>query len=58
MVCFEVTVHALWLWNFIFGLDIVDIIARSLRIYCDNSVVVFFFENENYSKGAKHMDVK
>ena len=58
MVCFEGTTHALWLQNFFFGLDIIDNIARPLRIYCDNSAVVFFSMNENYSKGAKHMDLK
>ena len=58
VVCFEGTTHALWLQNFFFGLDIIDNIARPLRIYCDNSAVVFFSMNENYSKGAKHMDLK
>ncbi|KAJ1420620.1 Integrase, catalytic core [Sesbania bispinosa] len=33
-------------------------IARSLRIYCDNSASVFFSKNDKYSKGAKHMDLK
>ena len=58
VVCFEGTIHALWLQNFIFSLDIVGNIARLLRIYCDNYVVVFFSKNETYSKGAKHMDLK
>ncbi|KAA0032876.1 Retrovirus-related Pol polyprotein from transposon TNT 1-94 [Cucumis melo var. makuwa] len=42
VACFEATVHGLWLWNFISGLGIVDSIAKPLRIYCDNSVTVFF----------------
>jgi len=53
---FEATVHALWLRNFISGLNVVDNIARPLRIYCDNSAAVFFSKNDKYSKGAKHMD--
>ena len=44
--------------EFKFGLDIVNNIARPLRIYYDNSAIVFFSMNENYSKGAKHMDLK
>ena len=33
VACFKAIVHALWLQNFIFSLDIVDSIARLLRIY-------------------------
>ena len=58
VACFKTTVHGLWLWNFISGLEIVDSISKPLRIYCDNSVDVFFFKNDKYSKGAKHMKLK
>lgn len=34
---FEATIHVLWLWNFILGLGVIDTIAKSLKIYCDNS---------------------
>jgi len=44
--------------NFVSGLGIVDSIAKPLRIYCDNSAVVFFSKNDKYSKGAKHMELK
>ena len=44
--------------NFISGLRIVDNIARPLKIYCDNSVAIFFNKNDKYSKGAKHMELK
>ncbi|XP_074278371.1 peroxidase P7-like [Silene latifolia] len=58
VACFEATIHALWLRNFISGLGIVDSIAKPLRIYCDNSAAVFFSKNDKYSKGAKHMELK
>ncbi|WVY90570.1 hypothetical protein V8G54_036084 [Vigna mungo] len=58
VACFEATVHALWLRNFISRLGIIDSIARPIRIYCDNSAAVFFSKNDKYSKGAKHMDLK
>ncbi|XP_074301184.1 secreted RxLR effector protein 161-like [Silene latifolia] len=58
VACFEATIHALWLRNFISGLGIVDSIAKPLRIYCDNSAAVFFSKNDKYSKGAKHMEIK
>jgi len=58
VACFEATVNALWLRNFVSRLGIVDSIARPLRIYCDNFAAVFFSKNDKYSKGAKHMDLK
>ncbi|XP_050233284.1 secreted RxLR effector protein 161-like [Mercurialis annua] len=32
--------------------------AEPLKIYCDNSAVVFFSKNDKYSKDAKHMEIK
>ncbi|KAK9169245.1 hypothetical protein Syun_001385 [Stephania yunnanensis] len=58
MACFEATIHALWLRNFVSGLAIIDSIAKPIRLYCDNSATVFFLKNDKYSKGAKHMDLK
>jgi len=58
VACFEATVHALWLRNFIARFNVVDNIARQLRICCDNSAAVLFSKNDKYSKGAKHMDLK
>ena len=43
VACFEATIQANWLRNFISGLGIVDSIARPLKMYCDNSAIVFFF---------------
>ncbi|XLT67528.1 hypothetical protein HN873_023967 [Arachis hypogaea] len=56
--CFEAMVQAKWLRNFFSGLEIVDSIARPLKICCDNSATVFFSKNDKYSKGAKHMELK
>ncbi|XP_061346949.1 secreted RxLR effector protein 161-like [Gastrolobium bilobum] len=58
VACFKATTHALWLWNFISGLAVVDTISRPQKIYCDNSTTVFFSKNERYSKGAKHIELK
>ena len=58
VACYEAMVHALWLQNFISGLGVVDIITKSLKIYCDNSAAVFFSKNDKYSKGVKHMELK
>jgi len=39
-------------------LEIVDSIAKPLKIYCDNFAAVFFSKNDKYSKGTKHMELK
>ena len=57
VACFEATIQANWLRNFISGLGIVDSIARPLKMYCDNFATVFY-QNDKYSKGAKHMELK
>ena len=58
IACYEATIHALWLRNFISGLGVVDTITKPLKIYCDNSAAVLFSKNDKYSKGAKHMKLK
>ena len=45
VACYEVTTQPLWLRNFIIGLMIIDSISRHLKIFCDNSAVVFFSKN-------------
>ena len=44
--------------EFYFRLGVVDSIVKPLKIYCDNTAIVFFSENNKYSKGAKHMELK
>nr|XP_033511266.1 secreted RxLR effector protein 161-like [Nicotiana tomentosiformis] len=58
IACYEDTSHALWLKKFIFGLKIVDSISRPLRIFCDNSTVVFFSKNNKSGSRSKHIDIK
>ena len=45
VTCFEATIQANWLQNFILGLGIVDSIVRLLKMYYDNSAVVFFLRS-------------
>jgi len=58
VACFEVTVQANRLQNFISGLGVVKNISKPLKIYCDNFATVFFYKSDKYSKGAKHMELK
>ena len=41
VACFEIAIQSNWLQNFISGLEIVDSIARPLKMYCDNSTAIF-----------------
>ena len=56
--CFEVTLHSVWLKSFIAELRVVDSISRPLRIYCDNSVVVFMAKNNKSGSRSKRIDIK
>ena len=58
MTCFKAIFHALWMRNFISRLGVVDTITKPLKIYCDNSAIMFFSKNDKYSKGAKHTEIK
>lgn len=46
MACFEAITQENWLQNFILGLGIVNSIAKLLKLYCKNSVVVFFSKKD------------
>ena len=56
--CFEATLHGVWLKSFISGLRIMDSISKPLRIYCDNSAVVFMAKNNKSGSRNKHIDIK
>ena len=58
IACYEATCHAVWLKNFISGLQLVDSISKPLQIYCDNDVAVRFSNNNKTSGGSKHIDIK
>jgi len=50
VACFEATVQANWLRNFISGLGVVDSISKPLKIYCDNSAAAFFLKTTSILK--------
>ena len=50
--------QAIWLRCFISRLEVVDSISKSLRIYCDNFVVVFLAKNNKNGSHSKHIDIK
>ena len=58
VACFEATIHALWLRNFISRLGVIGTITKQLKIYCHNSRAIFFSKNDKYSRGAKHIELQ
>jgi hypothetical protein len=58
VACYEPTLQAVWLQNFISRLEIVDSISKPLTIYNDNSSAVCFSKNNKRSSGSKHMHIK
>jgi hypothetical protein len=56
--CFEATLHGVWLKSFISELRIMDSISKPLRMYYDNSVVVFMAKNNKSESQNKHIDIK
>ena len=56
--CFEATSQVVWLKSFIYVLRVMDSISRPLRIFCDNSAVVFLAKNNNSESRSKHIDIK
>lgn len=56
--CFEATSHDVWLKSFMSGLRVVDSISRPLKLYCDNSAVVFMAKNNKSGRRSKHIDIK
>ena len=56
--CFEASSHGVCLKSFISRLRIVDLISRPLKLYCDNSTVVFMAKNNKSGSRSKHIDIK
>ena len=58
MTCYEATCHAICLRNFISALEVVHSIFRPLKLFSDNSTLVYFFLNTRSTSRFKHIDVK
>ena len=58
VTCYEATCLAIWLWNFFSALEVVHLIFRPLKLFCDNSTAVSFSRNTRSTSRSKHIDVK
>jgi len=56
--CNEALGQALWFKKFVPGLKVVDIIQRSLNMYCDKQAAVFYAHNNKSSNASKPIEVK
>lgn len=56
--CFEATLCDVCLKNFISRLRVVNSISRSLKLYCDNSAVIFMTKNKKSKSWNKHINNK
>ena len=55
---FEATSHGVWMKSFISELRIVDSISRPLKIFCNNSAVVFLAKNNKSGSQSIHINIK
>ena len=58
IACYEASNQAIWLRNFIFGLQLVNLVERPLQLYCDNRAVEFYWKNDKSSARSRHIDIK
>jgi hypothetical protein len=56
-VC-ETVDQAIWLKNFILGLQVVDSISRPIQIFCDNNAAIFFTKNNKRPHATRNLDIK
>ena len=60
IACYEPSNHEIWLQNFVIGLQIMDGIERSLKLFCDNISTMIYSNNKRSSTKSKrkHIDIK
>ena len=56
--CFQASNQAIWLRNFVTGLQIMETIQSPLKIYCDNNSAVLYSNNNRSSTKSKHIGIK
>ena len=54
---YEAICHSIWLRNFIPTLEVVHSISRPLKLFHDNSAIVYFSRNTRSTSRSKHIDV-
>ena len=58
VACHGMTSHAMWLKNFVCALGLLYSISRPLKIFYDNSFVVFFIKNNRTTTYSNYIKIK
>jgi len=58
VACYEASNQAIWLKNFISGLQLVNLVKRPLQLYCDNRAAELYCKNDKSSARSRHIDIK
>lgn len=58
VACYEATIQAVWLRNFIPVLQLVNASFETINIFFDNFSMVFYSKNNKTSIGSNHIDIK
>jgi hypothetical protein len=58
ITCFEATSHVKCFRSFITRLQVMDLIAKPLAVYCYKSTTIFFLKNSKNRSCSKHIDIK
>jgi hypothetical protein len=58
VACYESTGQEEWFMKFVPKFRVVNIIEKSLKIYCDNELTVQYFYNNKKSDTVNHINIK
>ena len=58
VACYEASNQAIWLRNFVSGLQLVDLVERPLQLYCDNRAAELYCKSDKSSARSRHIDIK
>ena len=58
VACYEASNQAIWLRNFVFKFQLVDLIENSLQLYSDNRDAKLCYKSDKSSAKSRHIDIK
>ena len=58
VACYEASNQAIWLRNFISGLQLVDLVKRPLQLYCDNKAAELYCKSDKSSARLRNINIK
>lgn len=58
VACFKALNHVTWLWNTVTCLHVIGIIQIPFNVYCDNSLIMFYSNNNMSYTKSKIINIK